>query len=235
MKGMAKYFNHALLIGSALFLLQPIQAKERLYVFYPSVMRTHLIQKKLTQALPGIDVTVFGRYRDFRIKTKTDSPDAILSKSPVIKQLTGYTMKQQGLRDNNSNEAYVLVSVGKYINPAKMTGMSIGVFDILGRKGMKKFIRHYFRAKLRLKRVSKMEDLLQLLTFNMVDAILIPQIYVNYFKTISKLNFVITPVPNMEVNIAALAVGNRRYATHILRHLTSMNEILEINNWQEVQ
>lgn len=239
MKGTARDFIKAvILIWGAIFLIQPVYA-ERLYVFYPSVMRTQIMQKKLTRALPGIEVRVFGRYKDFRAKTKSDSPDAILSKAPVIQQLGSYSIKRKGVRDNDTNEPYVLLSVGKRVNPAKMAGKTIGVFDILGRKGMKKFIGNYFRSKPRLKRVSKMEDLLQLLTFNMVDAILIPKIYVAYFKEISKLDFIVTSVPKMRVDIIALAIKKRGNAARIVRSFASMNDntktLLDIDNWEEAR
>ncbi|MEK8021278.1 MAG: hypothetical protein VSS75_030765 [Candidatus Parabeggiatoa sp.] len=239
MKGTARDFiKGAILIWGAIFLVQPLYA-ERLYVFYPSVMRTQIMQKKLSRALPGIEIRVFGRYRDFKAKTKTDSPDAIISKAPVIKHLGDYLIKLKGIRDDETNESYVLLSVGKRVNPANMARTTIGVFDILGRKGMKKFIGHYFRPKPRIKRVSKMEDLLQLLTFNMVDAILIPEINVEYFKGISKLYFIKTPVPNMRVGIVALAVKKRRNASHILRSLTRRNNnlktLLDIDNWEAAQ
>lgn len=239
MKETARYFIKAvILIGSMIFLVQPVYA-ERLYVFYPSVVRTQVMQKKLSRALPGIEVRVFGRYKDFRAKTKTDSPDAILSKAPVIQHMRGYFIKRKGIRDNETDESYVLLSVGNRLNPNNMAGTSIGVFDILGRKGMKKFIGNYFRPKPRIKRVSKMEDLLQLLTFNMVDAVLIPEIYVAYFKEISQLHFIVTPVPKMRVGIIALAIKSRRNPTHILRSITSMNynirTLLDIENWEVAQ
>ncbi len=232
------FIKGAILIWSAIFFVQSVYA-ERLYVFYPSIVRTKIMQKKLSRALPGIEVRVFGRYRDFRTKTKTDSPDAILSKEPVIKHLGRYLIKRKGIRDYDTFESYVLLSVGKRVNPANMAGTSIGVFDILGRRGMKKFLGNYFRPRPRIKRVSKMEDLLQLLIFNMVDAVLIPEIYVAYFEDISNLYFIKTPVPDIRVGIIALAVKKRRYAPHILRSFSSMNDnlktLLDIENWEEAQ
>jgi hypothetical protein len=239
MKGMAKSFlKSAILIWGAIFIVQPVYA-DRLYVFYPSVMRTQIMQKKLRLALPGIDIRVFGRYKDFKIKTKIDSPNAVLSKAPVIKQLGGYLTKRKGIRHNKIDEAYVLLSVGTRINPTNMAGKTLGVFDILGRKGMKKFVGQFFSVTPRLKRVSKMEDLLQLLTFNMVDAILIPEIYVSYFKEISKLHFIVTPVPKMRVGIIALAIKPRKNTAQILRSFSGMNAhlktLLDIDNWEEAQ
>ncbi|MDM8558682.1 hypothetical protein [Candidatus Parabeggiatoa sp. HSG14] len=239
MKGTYQYFiKTTILIWGAIFFVQPIYA-ERLYVFYPSTVRTQIMQKKLSQALPGIEVRVFGRYRDFKAKTKADSPDAILSKAPIIENLRGYLIKRNGTRDDETDESYVLLSVGKRINSANMTATTIGVFDILGRRGMKKFIGQYFSVTPRLKRVSKMEDLLQLLTFNMVDAILIPEIYVAYFKEISKLHFIKTPVYEMRVGIIALAIKYRRNTDHILRRFSSMNDniktLLDIDKWEDAR
>jgi hypothetical protein len=238
MKETVKYVvKVVILIWSVILLVQPVYA-ERLYVFYPSVLRTQIVQKKLSQALPGIEVRVFGRYRDFITKTKSDSPDAILSKEPVIQHLGGYSIKQKGIRNNETDESYVLLSVNKRIDQIKMTNISIGVFDLLGRRGMKKFIDNYYSSKPRLKRVSKMEDLLQLLTFNMVDAILIPEMYVAYFKEISKLHFIVIPVPKMRVGIIALATkskGNSRILSNFIYMRDNINTLLDIDNWEAAQ
>lgn len=239
MKGATRYFfKSAILIWSVIFLIQPVYA-ERLYVFYPSVMRTQIMQKKLSLALPGIEIRVFGRYKDFKIKTQIDSPEAILSKTPIIKQLGGYFSQRKGIRHNKTDESYVLLSVGKGANPTQMAGTTLGAFDILGRKGMKKFMGQYFSVTPRLKLVSKMEDLLQLLTFNMVDAILIPEIYVSYFKEISKLHFIVTPIPTMRVGIIALAIKPKGNTAHILSSFSSINNnlktLLDIHNWEEAQ
>jgi hypothetical protein len=239
MKGTVKYVVKVIviLIWGVILLVQPVYA-ERLYVFYPSILRTQIMQKKLSQALPGIEVRVFGRYRDFIAKTKSDFPEAILSKEPVIQHLGGYSIKQKGIRDNKTDESYVLLSVDKRIVQTKMTNTSIGIFDILGRRGMKKFISNYYSSIPRLKRVSKMEDLLQLLTFNMVDAILIPEIYIAYFEEISKLQFIVTPVPQMRVGIIALATqskGNSRILSNFIYMRDNINTLLDIDNWEAAQ
>ncbi len=229
------FLKNAILIWLTVFSIQLVYA-ERLYVFYPSTVRTQVMQKELTNALPGIDIRVFGRYRDFKAKTKSDSPDMILSKPPVIKSLPKYSINLQGSKRRKTKEAYVLLSVTKNIklNPANMAGMTVGAFDILGRKGMKKFIGKYLKANPKIKRVSKVEDLLQLLTFNMVKAILIPKIHIKYFKGISKLHFKVTPVPKMRIGIIALAVKNNGNAANTLKAFTNINNkvraLLDIDN-----
>ncbi|MDM8565985.1 hypothetical protein QUF74_10075 [Candidatus Halobeggiatoa sp. HSG11] len=232
------YLKNIVIIWMLTFSVQSAYA-ESLYVFYPSTLRTQFMQKKLTNALPGIEIRVFGRYKDFKSKIKADSPEVILAKMPVIKRLKNYVPKLNGSRKNETKEPYVFLSVteNKKPNPNNMAGMTIGVFDILGRKGMKELVGNYFKPIPKLKRVSKMEDLLQLLTFNMVNAVLIPEIHVKYFKEISKLNFVITPVPKMQVGIISLAVRNNGNATNILKVFTNMNSKLKkplgIDNLEE--
>ena len=239
MREFSGYFiKTAILIWAAIFFSESAYA-ESLYVFYPSTTRTLIMQKKLSRALPGINVRVFGRYRDFSIKTKRAPPDAILSKVQVINLLKRYSIKLNGSRRGKIYESYVFLSVDNKMNLAGMRGKKIGVFDILGRKGMDRFVGKYFpkhQRRIKLKRVSKIEDLLPLLIFNMADAALIPKTYVNYFKDISKLHLVTTPVPKMQVGIIALAVKDWNNAPLILRRFSMMDhktkQLLGIDSWK---
>ncbi len=209
---------------------------ETLYVFYPSTISSQVMEKKLGEACRGVQITVFGRYKDFEAKVGMDSPDAILTKEPVISHAGGYSIQKKGTRKGSADEFYVLLSADKKVDPANIANKPIGIFDILGRKGMKKFISRYFSPPPRLKRVSKMEDMLQLLTFNMAEAVLIPEIYVKYFKEISKLKFVVTPVQKMRIGIIALGVKQGRSAPLTLKGFTRMDSktkaLLEVDNWK---
>ncbi|RLC14657.1 MAG: hypothetical protein DRI57_14130 [Deltaproteobacteria bacterium] len=232
-----RYFlPSAILIFAAIFFSRTGYS-ETLYVFYPTTTRSQIVQKELDRVCPGIEITVFGRYEDFKAKIGMNSPDAILTKDPVIRQIGGYLTKMEGARKGATDEPYVLVSVDKKVDPHNIGNAPIGIFDILGRKGMKKFVSRYFTATPRLRRVSKMEDMLQLLTFNMADAILIPEIHVNYFKEISKLNFAVTPVPGMRVGIIALGVKQGKHAPQIIKGLSGMDNkikaLVEVDDWNQ--
>ncbi|MCP4348213.1 MAG: hypothetical protein GY795_22150 [Desulfobacterales bacterium] len=209
---------------------------ETLYVFYPSTISSQVMEKELGEACQGVQITVFGRYKDFKAKVGMDSPDAILTKEPVISRTEGYSIQKKGTRKGSADEFYVLLSADKKVDPANIANTPIGVFDILGRKGMKKFIGKYFNPPPRLKRVSKMEDMLQLLTFNMAEAVLIPEIYVKYFKEISKLKFVVTPVRKMRIGIVSLGVKKGRSARLTLKGIARMDSktkaLLEVDNWK---
>ncbi len=209
---------------------------ETLYVFYPTTVRSQIVQKELSKACPGVEITVFGRYKDFEAKLGMNFPDAILTKLPVISQFGGYSVKLKGTRKGSADEPYVLLSANKKVDPDNIANLSIGTFDILGRKGMKQFVSKYFATEPGLRRVSKIEDLLQLLTFNMADALLIPEIHVNYFKEISKLNFMVTPVPKMRIGIVGLGMRQGQNAPLILKGLTETDNktkaLLEVDDWK---
>ncbi len=59
---------------------------QKLYVFYPTVVRPHILQKKLSEACPDFEITVFGRFADFKAKVELDKPHALLTKPDVLKQ-----------------------------------------------------------------------------------------------------------------------------------------------------
>lgn len=215
----------------------PLQAgAERLYVFYPSVMSAASLQKELNEACPGIEITVFGRFKDFEDGVISRAPEAILTKPDVIGQIGGYAVRLNGSRKGDTEESYIFLSVNRQIDVSSLSGKSVGVFDILGRKGMEKFVGKFLNPVPQLQRVSKIEDLLQLLTFNMAEAILIPEVYADYYKKISKLNFAKTPLPNMKAGILSLGVKQGKEAALTVKALTALNErymsLLEVDKWK---
>ncbi len=209
---------------------------ESLYVFYPTTARSKVLQEKMGADCPDIALTIFGRFRDFQTKITESPPDAILTKKPVINEIKGYTIKLQGTRKNSTDESFILLSVDEAIDPAKLADLTVGVLDILGRKGMGKHVAQYFDPVPKLKRVTKIEDLLPLLSFNMAKAILISDNRVSYFKKLSKLNFIATPVPNMQIGIVALAVKDGANADAVINSIKGVGDdttsLLEVDNWK---
>ena len=209
---------------------------EILYVFFPSVMSATSIQKKLSKAWTGIEIMVFGRFRDFEDRVSKDVPDAVLAKLPVIERIGGYAIALRGSRGESTEESYVFLTLDKQNDVNHLSGKSVGVIDILGRKGMNMFVGKFLNPAPKLRRVSKVDDLLQMLTFKIVAGILTPNIYVSYYKKISNLDFVITPMPNMKTGILALGVKQGKEAPLILAALGDSEkqymELLEVEQWK---
>lgn len=217
--------------------MQSIYCVQKLYVFYPTVVRPHILQKKISLACSGLEVTVFGRFTDFKTKVKLDNPDAIITKPDVLKQFSGYKINLQGQKKGRQDEKYVLLSIGKKVDFSETGSVTIGAIDFLGRKEMENLLASLLISKPKVKRVTKVEDLLPLLSFNMVNAIFISENQENYFKTKSQLNFIITPLQNANIGIISLALktGKEEGAeiTNSINKLDKeINLLFEIEKWK---
>jgi hypothetical protein len=198
-------------------------AAEGLYVFFPSTERPHVLQKGISRLVPGLGVTAFGRYADFEDEVKSRPPEAILSLPEVIEALEGYSVALGSKRNGDPGEPLFLLSLEK---PPALSGLrdaTIGVVDFLGRKGMKKYIAGLFQPPPAIKTVAKVEDLLPLLTFRMVDAILVTAAQADYFREVSQQAFVKTSVPDAKTGTVCLAVRNGAAAPKAMKAMKAMD------------
>ena len=211
--------------GVAVFLLglaaaRPLAA-ESLYVFFPTTVRPHVLQKGLSGS--GLDVIAFGRFADFEDKARSAPPDAILTLPEVVANMEGYQVAVPGRHNGESREPYFLMSLEKAMDPSSIAGNTIGIVDFLGRKGMQKFMAGIFQPAPTVKTVTKVEDLLPLITFKMADGILVTQAQAEYFRSISNLKFVLTPVPMAKAGTICLAVRKGAEAPKSIRTLKAMD------------
>lgn len=227
----------ALLILSGL-IIADVSAIEKLYVFFPSKFNSKLIQEIMSENIKDVNITVFGKYNDFINQTKTDPPDAVLTKTILIKdQLNNYEISLNGERNSKTDESFVILSTEKNISSDSVNSQTvIGVIDILGRAGMNTFAKNFFQAEPKLKRVSKLEDLLSLISFNMVDAILIEGAFLDYFKSTSQLKFNTTPLDSFQSGIVALAVkkgaNTEKIIAGIKRNDKKVCDLFLIEKWK---
>ncbi|MBN1576564.1 MAG: hypothetical protein JW913_08430 [Chitinispirillaceae bacterium] len=212
-------------------------AQEKLYVFYPTTARPQTVQEKMQEHFNGVSVTVFGRCIDMSEKVAAEPPDAVLSKPALIEQMGNYTIVLNGVRKGKTGATYVIMSINAPIDPKAVNAQTtIGAIDVLGRTGMKSFIGHFFPAEPKLKRVTKIEDLLPLLTFNMADAILVEDVFVNYFRSTSNLEFTVKPLSGATTGIIALGVKNNGNADKTVGALKKADKklcaLFEVDQWK---
>ncbi len=209
-------------------------AKE-LYVFVPTEVRATAIQEEIQQSCPSINVTVFGRGKDFQKQVAEAKPDAIISLIPVIEQSSEYQPVIKGIYAGNEHEQYVLVSIDKALDIKNLAGLKIGVVDLMGRKSMGEFINHLFQAEIKLTRVTKQEDLLPLLTFASADGIFISQRTFDELKSKSQMNLVATQL-NIKVGLAGTGLANNADKDTLLKCVqsfsSSLNATLGVDKWQ---
>jgi hypothetical protein len=233
-----KTFNLFILFSIFIFIFPAsLPAQEKLYIFYPTIARPNTIQDKMQSIFKGVTVTVFGRYIDFSEKIGTDPPNAILTKTALIKQLNKFDVVLKGCRKGATNETYVLLSIDTLLDKNSLRPeMVIGCIDILGRDGMNSFAAQFFPSLPKLKRVTKLEDLLSMLSFNMASAILVEDYFVEYFKKTSNQAFSTVTLPCENIGIIALAVKNGEKAEKTITVLKNADKSIisffTIDSWK---
>jgi hypothetical protein len=178
---------------------------ESLYVFVPTEVRASKLQQQIGSYCTNVEVTVFSRAKDFQNKLKVTPPTAILTLLPVIESSQIFNPAIIGVRAGQSQEDYLLVSVNQPINLAELENKKIGAVDLLGRKPMDNFVQQLLKSPIKLTRVTKVEDLLPLITFESVDAILISNSTFEQLKAKTNLNLFATEL-NIKIGLASAAL-----------------------------
>jgi hypothetical protein len=204
------------------------------YVFAVLDLRPHVLEKMLEAAMPGVDVTVFGRVGDFSRALVDAPPDAALALAPVLTTF-GLRPELQGSLAGSPVEDYLVLSEVE-IQPSQLGSLPIGCIDLVGRKKLPAFVASVLALsnEPEVMRVTKVEDLLQLLQFQRVRAILVGQRFLPELQARTKMKFNVLRVPSAKVLRMAMAFpGNRRAVEGPLRSLPQdLIERLGVDAWQ---
>jgi len=178
----------------------------RLFVFANADMRAHTLEKDLETLLPGVDVTVFSRIREFEVAMQ-ERPEGALARRVVLESL-GLRPELQGNDGGKSTERFVLVAANRQATVAELQGKTLGAVDILGRKNMDDFVSNVLGASTpKLKYVTHERDLLALLQFEAAAAVLTSEKWAELFRSKSEMKLMTTALPN-EVPLVAVAFSS---------------------------
>lgn len=165
-------------------------AGQKLFVFIPGKYKPVYIEKRMKDHLSGIDVRVFGSVRDFKTIVKNEDPEMIITKKQVSDFFDNYRQVLQAEANGSVRERYYLLSVGSELKTEDVGGKTIGILDFLGRKEIKAFVTDLLEVEPgKINRVRKDEDLLSLITLDMVDGIIVSERQLEYVKEKSQLDF----------------------------------------------
>jgi hypothetical protein len=204
-----------------------------LYVFLQLDTKSSILEKTLQARLPGLAVTVFGRFRDFQDAVASKPPAAILAVSPLLEQ-EHQKVTLQGVRGGKDWESYVLASVG----PMKsVDGKTVGVVDLFGHDGTQTFAANLLKTNdVKIKRVAKIEDLLPLIEFSAADAILLPASGVKRLTERTRLPLVVRELPNGRFGLPAVGVVNPAARDAIVRLIQELDAptrgLLGVEGWE---
>jgi hypothetical protein len=204
------------------------------YVFPFTDMSPHTLQSMMSEAMPGVKVTVFGRVGDFRERLQSSPPDGAIAVAPVLEAF-GQEVKLRGTMRGQSTEPYVLLS-SQTLNLGALADKTIGCVDLVGRADLPAFVGSVLGLpnSPRIQRVTKVEDLLQLLRFGRADTVLLPERLVAGLKAKTKMNVEVLRVPAAAVARTGVAFpGNRSKVEGYVRALPQrvMRE-LGLDGWQ---
>jgi hypothetical protein len=210
--------------------------RPRVYFLVHTDFKSAILEKGLQDKLPKLSVSVFGRYRDFLEALAARRPDAIVALRPVLNSFN-VPVVLQGLRADEDREPYVVLSTHSETIDGPLEGKVIGVIDILGRNGTEAFVNKLLGTDhLKLKRVTKVEDLLPLLQFSAADGVLVPGTAVRSVAERSHLPLLVREFDDAKVGLIALGVLSPKARDVTVKQIQSLNKesnrALGIDRWR---
>lgn len=160
----------------------------RLFAFVPAIERPRAVGEILTQGLPGIAVTAFGRFADFSAAIASEKPEAALALADTLRVL-GIPVSMQGVVAGSTKEPYVLLAKDPSDTLASLASKSIGVVDVVGRSELPVLVQRLlgFAQPPNVRRVLKVSDLLPLLHLDLAPAVALPERFQGEFQKQSRL------------------------------------------------
>jgi hypothetical protein len=220
--------------------LRPAQAqaplsRPLLYVYLPSEVKSSVLERTLRQQLPSLEVTVFGRFRDFEEAMGRRPPDAVVAIPPLLKSLA-IAPTLQGLRGDRDWEPYLLL-FDAAAGDSGATPSVVGVVDLLGRTGTQQLASKLLgNPAVELRRVTKLEDLLPLLQLSAAQAVLVPADAARGFAERSRLKLVVRSLPEARVGLPAVGVLNAQTAARVVAQIQTLDpdacRMLGIERWR---
>jgi hypothetical protein len=211
------------------------ESRPSLYVYVHTDAKSATLEKALQDRMPSLTVTVFGRFRDFEEAMTSRRPDAVVALQALLAS-QNVPIALQGLRGEHDWEPYVLLSPGPSLE-GPLNGKVIGVVDLLGRDGTQQFVTKLLKTPdLKLKRVTKMEDLLPLLQFSAADAVLVPASAVKSVTERSRLPLKVREIADARVGLPAVGVLNPKVKDLMIKQVQALdgetNRTLGVEKWR---
>lgn len=215
----------------ALLSLAGLAEADKIYVFYPSMAKPNAVQSALQAKCAGHEVTVFGRLTDFSAMVAQTPPDVIVAPKALADQFSAYKPFLKGTRSGSPQEEAILVST-KPVDAGALASLNVGVVGVLERAPMNGYVQGMLGALPKLKIVTKVEDLLPLLTFGSADAVVVGAGQVDDLKGRSQANLQTTNAAGKIGLVVAAAKGDASKSESALKGLgAAEKKMLGVDGW----
>ncbi len=212
-----------------------------IFIYNTTLAKPASIEKELSEIIKEADVKVFARFIDFKAMVEKSNPAIVIAPHLTLKSLKlENNIKATGVLEGNTDQPYILVSLNAQIDLSKNPNAKIGVLDIAGRKEMKDLIARIIGPLAKYKSVTKLEDLIPMLTFKSADAILITPSDLALLKSRTKANLFIKELSNkrsenssIALNPLPLNVSEVKKIYEVIIHLNSKElKALGVQSWK---
>ena len=206
-----------------------------LYVFVHTEAKSSQLESSLKESLDGLEVTVFGRFRDFEEAVAARRPDAILGLPPLL-TMQRVPITLRGTRAGSDLEPYALLGTAASLDGA-LSDKVIGSVEILGRAGTTDLVKNLLKIQdIKLKRVTKLEDLLPLLQLSLADVILMPSVAIKGVSQQSRLPLEVRELPGGRVGLPAVGILNPTVKELMVGQFQKLdpktNAMLRVERWE---
>jgi hypothetical protein len=211
-------------------------ARPKLYVYLHTETKAAVFDKLVQDRLPKLEVSVFKRFGDFEQAMTESPPDAVLALRPLL-DAQKLAPAVQAERAGKQTEPYVLLYVQPEMKTADLKGKTVAVLDLLGRDGTERLAGKLLGAAgVKVKRVTKMEDLLSNLQLAAAHAVLVPARMLGVFQKRTELELHARELPGAALGLPAVAVLNAGAKAKIIEQVQQLaadiNSVLGVDRWR---
>ncbi len=196
-----------MLFSGVLFLNNHSYAdKAEIFVYVTTDQKAFILQEKMTEILDkeGNKVRVFGKYEDFNTMVISEEPEILITKPENAEKYSNYRLYLPGMYKGRQNVSLSLTSISEGFDLSDLSEARVGVVNSLGRSETAEYVHEVLNKGVSVKTVTKLEDLLPLLTFRMTDAVLVTEKEINFLKQKSKMTFSIHEMPDSKSGVVSV-------------------------------
>lgn len=206
---------------------------QKLYIFLPGEHLAIHIESQLSEYFSGIQIRAFSTFKDFKTIIENERPQGIITKREVVDHIKDFKVALHAHTNGSKTEPYYILSLGEPIQSSQISNKTIGIMDFLGRNEMKSLTVELIGAEpLKISGVKKLEDLLSLITLDMVQGIITSANDYNFIKRQSKLDFKETRCKNsFSIAVYAADSGNVEISERVKKMPKDLMIFLGFEGW----